>query len=144
MLKKTYFKNKKIIKFNFKVALLVLLHLPKEDYELLGITTVYGYVGLRTQVTTKIVSAHEEDIKEKLNIPIVTGSNFVRNKYQEFGVWHAGTEGIGVMTDEEIKKSVSEHNCYHKRKEQQQNDCHDAANFIVEQINKYPGSTLIF
>lgn len=121
------------------LALLLLLHLPKEDYELLGITTVYGYVGVRSGVVKKILSSHEKDIKQELNIPIFSGSNYVRNEYQKFDIWHSGTEGIGIFKNEEIGKMMSHNNCYFSRKDQETHDCDDAAKFIIEQAKKYPG-----
>lgn len=41
------------------LALLMLLHLPKEDVELLGITTTYGYTQVRARVAQEIVTAYE-------------------------------------------------------------------------------------
>lgn len=125
------------------LALLLLLHLPEEDYELLGITTVYGYVGIRSGVVKKIIEAHEKDIKKELKIPVHSGSNLILNEYQNFDVWHSGTEGIGIYKNEEISDMMSKNNCYFNRKDQEKYDCDDAAKFIIEQVNKYPGEVEI-
>lgn len=125
------------------LALLSLLHLPETDYELLGITTVYGFTKIRTEVTKKILEAHELDVKKQLNIPIITGSNCSLEEFPILQGWHAGTEGVGLLTDEEIAKLKKDYNCFLDRKELLENDCLDAAKFIVEKAKEHSGKLTI-
>src|SRR5690606_9636959 len=88
------------------LALLMLLHLPEDDYELIGVTTAYGFTGIRAAVAKKIIEAHEKDIKKQLNIPVLSGSSCSVKDIEVFPIWHAGTEGIGLFTDSEIDKLI--------------------------------------
>jgi purine nucleosidase len=120
------------------LALLLLLHLPKEKYELLGITTVYGFSNIRAAVTQKIISAYEEE-NEKLNVPIIAGSNYTTFGISLMPFWHANTEGVGVLTDDEIKKFKKMDEFVLDKK----SDNWSASQFIVDTVNKYPGEVTI-
>lgn len=125
------------------LALLMLLHLPDDDYELIGVTTVYGFSGIRAGVAKKIIEAREKDINKKLNIPVISGSNCSVKDIQVFPVWHSETEGIGLFTDEEIEQLIESCPYYIKRSVAEEKDNLQATNFIIEQVLKYPNQITI-
>ncbi|MFX0062074.1 MAG: nucleoside hydrolase [Candidatus Hermodarchaeota archaeon] len=75
------------------LALLLALHLA--DVEILGINTVYGPTELRAKICHKLISAAGR------TIPIAAGESEPR--YSPIPVWVAGTEGVGVLTENEAK-----------------------------------------
>ncbi|MFX1253481.1 MAG: nucleoside hydrolase, partial [Promethearchaeota archaeon] len=79
------------------LALLLALHLA--DVEILGINTVYGPTELRAKIAHKVVSAAGQ------NIPIAAGESEPR--YSPIPVWVAGTEGVGVLTENETKAPLA-------------------------------------
>jgi purine nucleosidase len=84
------------------LALLMLLKFPEEDFELLGLTTVYGYSHLRAAVAERIVRAFEGDRGVKISLPILAGESTPLGTHRE--VWHTGTEGLGVLSEREISE----------------------------------------
>lgn len=74
------------------LALLLALHL--DDVEILGITTVYGPTDIRAKIVHKIVSAAGMDI------PVAAGEGEPMGSLMP--VWVAGTEGQGVLTEDEM------------------------------------------
>ncbi|MBN1854651.1 MAG: nucleoside hydrolase, partial [Pirellulales bacterium] len=74
------------------LALLLLLHLP--DIELVGITTVYGKVDIRAKIAKKILDA------AKVSVPVIAGESVPLDS--PVPVWHAGTEGYGVLDEVEL------------------------------------------
>jgi hypothetical protein len=62
----------------------MLLHLPAEDVELLGITTVYGFTDLRAKVAKSILDAYnsiDSDLngekRVKREVPVLAGESVV-------------------------------------------------------------------
>lgn len=74
------------------LALLLLLHLP--DIELVGVTTVYGNVDIRAKVAKKLLDA------AGVSVPVFTGESVPI--YSPQPIWHAGTEGLGVLDKDEF------------------------------------------
>ncbi len=74
------------------LALLLLLRLP--DIELLGVTTVYGCTDVRAKVCKTILDAAGN------NAPVFAGES--TPLISTIPVWHAGTEGHGVLNDDEF------------------------------------------
>jgi inosine-uridine nucleoside N-ribohydrolase len=117
------------------LALLAALHLPKNDIEILGITTVYGWVDIRTRLCEKIVQGYDlrtGSVKPNYitSIPVICGEGKPFGSQKD--IWHSMTEGISegmtiLSVDEvnEMRKDVSKHS-------------YEAAKFIIEQVHKYP------
>ena len=82
------------------LALLMLLHLPSEDYELLGITTVYGYTHLRAEIADRIIKAYYSTKSEKPP-PVTPGCQRPLGTHR--AVWHTNTEGIPLFTTKQIE-----------------------------------------
>ncbi len=82
------------------MALVLLLHLPKEMYDLLGIVTVYGWVEVRKAVTERLLEAAGRD----KDVPVVAGIS--TPMFSPEPVWHTGHEGEFVST---LKKCLAEH-----------------------------------
>ena len=80
------------------LALLLLLHLP--DVEIVGVTTVYGDVDIRAKVAKKILDARGVDV------PVVAGA--AEPLLSPMPVWHAGTEGVGVLSTTETGASLKD------------------------------------
>lgn len=74
------------------LALLLLLRLP--EVELVGVTTVYGRADVRAKVAKKILDA------AGCPAPVVAGRGVPFES--PMPVWHAGTEGKGVLSAEEL------------------------------------------
>ncbi|MGY5852642.1 MAG: nucleoside hydrolase [Candidatus Thorarchaeota archaeon] len=81
-------------------ALALLFALNLEDVEILGITTSYGPTDLRAKIAWKIVKAAGRDI------PIAAGQEEPLGSI--IPVWISGTEGRGVLTQEEIETPLHE------------------------------------
>ncbi|MGY5874455.1 MAG: nucleoside hydrolase [Candidatus Thorarchaeota archaeon] len=81
-------------------ALALLFALNLDDVEILGITTSYGPTDLRAKIAWKIVKAAGRDI------PIAAGEGEPLGSI--IPVWLAGTEGVGVLTEEEFKTPIHE------------------------------------
>ncbi|KAJ4456316.1 putative nucleoside hydrolase [Paratrimastix pyriformis] len=113
------------------LALLLLMHLPQSDYELLGITTVYGCSELRTLVTRRILEAAGWDKK----VPLICGVGAPLTRDSET-VWHSHTEGRGLCTEEEIRANFNTWKSLTAPHD-------EAARFIIEQVQKYPGQVII-
>jgi len=75
------------------LALLLLLHLP--EVELLGLTTVYGSVDVRTRIAQRILDLAGRDV------PVATGCGLPLRP--AFPVWHSGTEGVGILDDHDAQ-----------------------------------------
>jgi purine nucleosidase len=73
------------------LALLLLLRIP--DVDLIGVTTVYGCTDIRAKVAKKILDAAGR------SAPVVAGCGVPLGSPTP--VWHAGTEGDGVLSEEE-------------------------------------------
>lgn len=73
------------------LALLLLLQFP--DFELVGLTTVYGDTAIRAKVAKKMLDA------AGCRAPVVAGCGEPIGS--SMPIWHAGTEGDGVLTPEE-------------------------------------------
>ena len=80
------------------LALLLLLHLP--DVEIVGVTTVYGDVDIRAKVVKKILDARG------VEVPVVAGA--AEPLLSTSPIWHAGTEGVGVLNPEETEASLED------------------------------------
>lgn len=134
------------------LALLMLLHLPRDDYELLGITTTYGFTHIRAAIADKIVMAFAEQNNIANTIPIIPGESTPLGTHRP--VWHTGTEGIGVLDEGEIKRLQSKADFVVANKiplqpvpscldEAKRTKHHPAATWIIEQITKYPNEITI-
>lgn len=71
------------------LALLAALHLPKEDLQMLAITTTYGWTNIRASVAQKIIDAYFGDSENKPRV--VAGAGVPIGTHR--AVWHTGTEG---------------------------------------------------
>lgn len=100
-------------------ALALLLAFHMRDVEILGITTVYGPTDLRAKIAYKITQA------ANLDIPVAAGRS--EPLYSLMPVWLAGTEGEGVLNDDEKVASLESFGI----------DT-DASNFIIEAILENP------
>ena len=78
------------------LALLLLLRIP--EVELLGVTTVYGRVDTRAKIARKILDAAGRSIPVHVGLSEPFAS--------PMKVWHAGTEGHGVLTEEEYSAPI--------------------------------------
>ncbi|KAG2392133.1 hypothetical protein C9374_012385 [Naegleria lovaniensis] len=125
------------------LALLSLLHLPRECVRIVGVTTVYGHVEIRSAVSRKIIQAHEQDLNFKLDIPVVTGSNYPMNEPVVLPCWHSETEGIGLFSDDEIQELKNQRNCFLDRHELEKVYSKQAAEFIVEKAQELNGNLTI-
>jgi purine nucleosidase len=104
------------------LALLLLLHL--RDVEVLGVTTVYGNVGLRAKIARRILQAAGNDA------PVHAGIG--QPMHSRFPIWHAGVEGAGLLSDEETSMPLGEFNVGE-----------NAPAFLVEQVINDPDSVTI-
>ncbi len=75
------------------LALLLLLRIP--HVELIGVTTVYGCTDIRAKIAKKILDAAGRPT------PVFAGLGTPFRS--PFPVWHAGTEGVGVLSAEEME-----------------------------------------
>eukprot|EP01128_Nolandella_sp_AFSM9_P007467 TRINITY_DN409_c0_g1_i1.p1 TRINITY_DN409_c0_g1~~TRINITY_DN409_c0_g1_i1.p1 ORF type:complete len:490 (-),score=86.35 TRINITY_DN409_c0_g1_i1:95-1522(-) len=82
------------------LALLLALRLPAEDMRLIGITTVYGYTNIRTQVTQAIVDGWKKGESPSYDVPVVEGNGLPLGTHRP--PWHTGTEGYPVMSWDEV------------------------------------------
>ena len=80
------------------LALLLLLHLP--DVEIVGVTTVYGDVGIRAKVAKKILDAGG------VEVPVIAGA--AEPLHSPMPIWHAGTEGVGALNITETEASLED------------------------------------
>ena len=104
------------------LALLLLLHLPQ--VELLGVTTVYGQVDIRAKVARRILDS------AGVAVPVVMGES--QPIHSPMPVWHAGTEGRGVLTAEDVAAPLERFNM-----------SDGADEFIIEMIDANPGEVII-
>lgn len=150
------------------LALLMLLHLPKEDYELLGITTVYGYTELRyyyllllviiqtccnrAAIARSILEAHNNNVVP----PVIAGRSVPFGTHRS--VWHTETEGALLFELDQIDKlkasqlpALEQHKqqpqlqpkkTKEKEKQQIQSEGHEAGRFIADTIMKYPNEVV--
>jgi purine nucleosidase len=81
-------------------ALALLLALNLNDLDIIGISTVYGPVETCAKIAHKIVSAAGR------SIPIAAGISEPIHSFMP--VWVAGTEGKGVLTEEDKNASLSD------------------------------------
>ncbi|KAH3761349.1 purine nucleosidase [Pelomyxa schiedti] len=119
------------------LALLFLLHLPVDDVKILGITTVYGHTRVRAAVCRAIVKAREARTGQPSGITVVSGEGVPIGTHRD--VWHTGTEGMTdgmcLLSQAEVDELMSP-----TRTETEEMT---GAQFIVEQVRKYPGSVTI-
>lgn len=54
-------------------------------------------------------------------------------------VWHTTTEGIGIIDVKQIEKYREEQDLENEKKIKK----HDAANFIIDQVLKFPGEVVL-
>lgn len=129
------------------LALLMLLHLPDDDYELLGVTTVYGYSHVRAAVAQRIVRAFEGERGIAQGFPVIAGESTPLGTHRD--VWHTGTEGLEVLESDEIAllKSKASFDVTNGVPlvpiSLSSDDGHEAARWIVEQVMAYPGEVTL-
>ena len=104
------------------LALLLLLHL--QGVSLLGVTTVYGNVLLRAKIARRIIQTAGKDV------PVIVGTGIPMESPRP--VWHTGEEGMGLITDEEIKAPPSTFKL-----------SDNAPAFLVDQVMRRPGQVTI-
>ncbi|MDO8585915.1 MAG: nucleoside hydrolase [Armatimonadota bacterium] len=80
------------------LALLLLLHMAEVD--ILGVTTTYGCVDVRAKIAKKIINARG------LNVPVFAGSAQPLSRWPQ--VWHTGTEGKGILDDDESRADLTD------------------------------------
>jgi purine nucleosidase len=104
------------------LALLLLLRLP--DVKLLGVTTVYGCTDIRAKVCKKILVAagHKAPVFAGASTPLQS----------TIPIWHAGTEGRGVLNDDEFDVPLDEMDISQQ-----------ATEFIVDTITSSPGEVTL-
>eukprot|EP01114_Cavostelium_apophysatum_P019209 TRINITY_DN6127_c0_g1_i2.p1 TRINITY_DN6127_c0_g1~~TRINITY_DN6127_c0_g1_i2.p1 ORF type:complete len:420 (-),score=57.91 TRINITY_DN6127_c0_g1_i2:975-2234(-) len=124
------------------LALLMLLHLPKSDVEIIGITTAYGCSHLRARVAASIVDAYSISDEIYKHLPIIAGEGVPIGTHRP--VWHAGTEGGGLFEPEEIEllKSMPPGKRMQEAVEQKPNR-YAAAQFIVDSARAHPGELVL-
>jgi purine nucleosidase len=128
------------------LALLLLLHLPAQDLELLGVTTVYGHSHLRARVAEEILRAFARERGASAPIPVRAGESTPLGTH--FPVWHTGTEGLGALASEEIARLLRRSDFdvasglllapIPRYEDVEPGGRHEAARWIVEQIRKFP------
>jgi len=131
------------------LALLLLLELPRDDVELLGITTVYGYSHVRAAVAERILRAFEEERGCRQPISILAGESTPLGTHRP--VWHTGTEGAGVLAEGEVK-SLQAHADFVVANGRAivpvttaaaEAGRHAAARWIAEQTWRWPGAVTV-
>jgi inosine-uridine nucleoside N-ribohydrolase len=128
------------------LALLFALQAPNSKSPLLGVCTVYGHTHVRAAVARAIVGIDERAERHQAFLPVHAGESMPLGSH--FPVWHTGTEGEGVLTDQEIaalkrrSNFVVSNGCkpgpiadVETAREQGE---HQAACWIVEQIHRFP------
>eukprot|EP01119_Soliformovum_irregulare_P013073 TRINITY_DN3451_c0_g1_i1.p1 TRINITY_DN3451_c0_g1~~TRINITY_DN3451_c0_g1_i1.p1 ORF type:complete len:360 (-),score=113.24 TRINITY_DN3451_c0_g1_i1:556-1635(-) len=116
------------------LALLFLLHLPKSEVELMGVTTVYGHTNLRAKVASAILDAYQENSGSDSQIPVFAGEGIPIGTHRP--VWHTGTEGVGLFDLKQIDEMKLVDPGLPK-------DRYKAAKFIVETVNEHPGDIVL-
>ncbi|KAH3744592.1 purine nucleosidase [Pelomyxa schiedti] len=129
------------------LALLALLHFPKEDVELLGITTVYGCTKLRAKLCELIVSGAKlpnSVAARKPNsigfncasAPVIAGAaTGIRSGFET--TWYTSTEGV---TRDMLLLSKTE---VEELRTEDPSTQTSAADFIASQVNQYPGEVTL-
>jgi purine nucleosidase len=105
-------------------ALALLLLLRMTDVELLGVTTVYGRTDIRAKVCKKILNAACR------NAPVFAGESTPLQS--TIPVWHAGTEGQGVLSNDEFAMPLDELGIMRR-----------ATEFIIDTINASPSEVTL-
>lgn len=118
------------------LALLMLLHLPPEDVELLGVTTVYGHAPLRAAVAERVVRAFAAE-RGRRPVPVVTGECTPLGTHRP--VWHTGTEGLGVLREAELTALMDEADFLPGRAPREW----PAARFLVDETARRPGEVTL-
>jgi len=80
------------------MALLHLLHMPENSFELLGIATVFGWVEIRKSVTELFLKA----VPKFQKVPVAAGFSTPMGAHDP--IWHTGREGQYVIDTKEIIK----------------------------------------
>ena len=114
------------------MALMYALRIPQ--IEILGITTNYGIPKLRARVVQKILEAYEKQNHEGKKIPVISGASRPLGTHRELMIY--GHEGLPFFKLKELKENL---NMKYIMNQEQEN----AANFIVEQVKKYPNEIKI-
>jgi purine nucleosidase len=117
------------------LALLMLLHFPGEAFDLLGVTTVYGHVPIRTRIAEMILAAWARE--RNANPPKVhKGESVPLGTHRP--VWHTGTEGFGILPLDEIDRlralTPKDTVCFDPEA-----TATDAPRWIVEETRRHPG-----
>ena len=114
------------------MALMYALRIPQ--IEILGITTNYGIPKLRARVVQKILDAYLKQNPEGQKIPVISGASRPLGTHRELMIY--GHEGLPFFKLKELKENL---NMKYIMNQEQEN----AANFIVEQVKKYPNEIKI-
>lgn len=104
------------------LALLLLLNLP--EAELVGLTTVYGNVGIRAKVAKKILDA------KGIDAPVVAGETEPLGS--SMPIWHSGTEGVDVLTPSDIGADLTTSGI-----------SRGADDFIIDAVRNQPGEIVL-
>ena len=104
------------------LALLLALHL--DEVEIVGVTTVYGQVDIRARVARRILW------EAGVGTPVVSGLG--TPMHSEMPVWHSGTEGQGLLSEDELTASLNDLGILD-----------DAPAFITKQVLSSPGEVFL-
>ena len=104
------------------LALLLLLEIPR--VELVGVTTVYGCTDIRAKVAKKILDAAGHPA------PVIAGCCVPFES--PLPVWHAGTEGKGILSDEEFAAPLAAMGI-----------ATGAEEFIIDEVERHGGNLTI-
>jgi purine nucleosidase len=131
------------------LALLLLLELPEDNVELLGVTTVYGYSHVRAAVAEHVIRGFESECDRPGSIPVLAGESTPLGTHRP--VWHTGTEGHGLLAQEELEHLKTRadfvvangHALVPVTAPEEQSERHAAARWIAEQTRRFPGGVTI-
>eukprot|EP01084_Bolivina_argentea_P004107 7774_1 len=109
-------------------TLLLLSHLPKEDVQILGITTNYRPTILRKHIAESILKQTKNNSNDLSSIPVIAGNCYLCGTHRPF--YYAGNEGKGLGFDEKDNELM--------KKLWYNSDSEEAEDFIYQQLCKYP------
>jgi inosine-uridine nucleoside N-ribohydrolase len=107
------------------LALLMMLNIPKEDMDLVGVTTNYYPTLYRAYVAKKILKAGGYD-----DVPVIAGNCYVMGTHRDHFLHGNEAEGLG-LTPEEIEALWKAH------------ETSEAEDFMYSMVKKYPSEVII-
>eukprot|EP01084_Bolivina_argentea_P004110 7779_1 len=85
-------------------TLLLLSHLPKEDVQILGITTNYRPTILRKHIAESILKQTKNNSNDLSSIPVIAGNCYLCGTHRPF--YYAGNEGKGLNINKNEMESL--------------------------------------